>query len=206
RLEHRACFQISLRQRRWQKIRADALPGIPRFADINHAVETVAHQVHTRLVRHFVHLLLEVRFFFGYHQSSVNVPGSCKIDNWLEGVRAVDALIFGTRRRVSLHLLYAARRRGNADCTIISSLTFSGVSRPTSRFMLSSTGTAGQLHSCMIRNASSKRVPVVTVGISRRITSPTRSREWSLRRAAIRSCRVSTPATFPVSSTTGKSC
>src|SRR5207249_422557 len=93
-----------------------------------------------------------------------------------------------------------------ADCTIISSVTFSGVSKPTRRFIRSRTGTAGQLHSCMMRNASSKRVPVVTVGISRRITSPTRSPGSFLRNAAMRSWRVSRPATLPVSSTTGKSC
>jgi len=75
------------------------------------------------------------------------------------------------------------RRRGRADWTIMSSLTFSGVSRPTNRFMLSSTGTAGQLHSCMIRNASSNRVPVVTVGMSRRMTSPTRIVASPLRNA-----------------------
>src|SRR5207237_8915429 len=83
--------------------------------------------------------------------------------------------------------LYKARRGGVAECTIINSVTFSGVSKPTNRFMRSSTGTAGQLHSCMMRNASSKRVPVVTVGISRRMTSPTRKLGSFLRKAAIRS-------------------
>src|SRR5437879_4015608 len=72
--------------------------------------------------------------------------------------------------------------------------------------MLSSTGTAGQLHSCMIRNASSKRVPVVTVGMSRRMTSPTRIAGSVLRNAAIKSWRVRIPATFPASLSTGKTC
>ena len=92
-----------------------------------------------------------------------------------------------TSRAAIERLVYEARRGGIADCTIISSVTFSGVSKPTSRFIRSNTGTAGQLHSCIMRNASSKRVPVVTVGISRRITSPTRSVGSFLRNAPMRS-------------------
>ena len=61
RVEHGARFQIGLGQFRRQEIRAHPFAQVARFADVNHAVEPVAHQVHTRLVRHLVHLLLQIR-------------------------------------------------------------------------------------------------------------------------------------------------
>jgi len=64
RVEHGARFQICLGQFRGQKIRAHALAQVARFADVNYAVEPVAHQVHTRLVWHLVHFLLQIRFLF----------------------------------------------------------------------------------------------------------------------------------------------
>ena len=64
RIEHGARLQVGLRHFRWQKIRADTFAQVARFADVNHPIKPITHQVHTGLMRHFVHFLLQIRFLF----------------------------------------------------------------------------------------------------------------------------------------------
>ncbi|MEY2505447.1 MAG: hypothetical protein QOG27_1727, partial [Verrucomicrobiota bacterium] len=47
---------------------------ISRFPHVNDAVEAIAHQVHTRLVRHLVHLLCQIWSFLFCHRMRT-VPG-----------------------------------------------------------------------------------------------------------------------------------
>src|SRR5207237_10273795 len=70
---------------------------------------------------------------------TLNLALASKIDN--QGTTASQPSNVLRRRSPRPPLLvYAARRRGSADCTIISSLTFSAVSEPTKRFLLSCPG------------------------------------------------------------------
>src|SRR3954471_14423062 len=78
RIEQGACFQIGLGQFRRQKIRAHALTQVACFADVNHAVEPIAHQVHTGLVRHLVHFLLKISLLsLRRRHSAVKLPEDC---------------------------------------------------------------------------------------------------------------------------------
>ena len=56
-------LDIGLRDFRRHEIRADALPQIARFANVDDATKPIAHQVDARLVRHFVHLFGQIWFF-----------------------------------------------------------------------------------------------------------------------------------------------
>ena len=49
---------------RRHEIGRDALAQIARLADVDHAVESIAHEVNARLVRHLVHFLVEIGLFF----------------------------------------------------------------------------------------------------------------------------------------------
>ena len=61
RIKHGARLQIGLRHFRWQEVGADAFVQIARFADVNHPIKPIAHQIHTGFVGHFVHPPLQIR-------------------------------------------------------------------------------------------------------------------------------------------------
>ena len=43
---------------------AEPFPQIAGFADVNHPIEPVSHQVNPRLMRHIPHFEVDVRLFF----------------------------------------------------------------------------------------------------------------------------------------------
>ena len=64
RVQHGARLQIGLSQFGRQEIRTYSFAQVARLTHVNDAAKPVAHQVHTRLVWHFVHFLLQIRFLF----------------------------------------------------------------------------------------------------------------------------------------------
>jgi len=60
-LDERARLQVRRRLPRGREIPRQPLPQIPRLADINDSVETVAHHIHPRTVRHVPHHRLQIR-------------------------------------------------------------------------------------------------------------------------------------------------
>jgi len=66
-VEHGARLDVGLGQLRRHKVGPDALAQVASFPDVDDAVEPIAHQVHTGLVRHLVHLLRQVRFLCFSH-------------------------------------------------------------------------------------------------------------------------------------------
>ena len=56
RVQHGASLQISHCHFRGHEIGANAFAQIARFADVDDAVETIAHQINTGFVRHLVYL------------------------------------------------------------------------------------------------------------------------------------------------------
>ena len=83
-LEHGARLDVGLRQFRRHEVGAHALAQVARFPDVDDAVEPIAHQVHARLVRNFVHFLRQVWFLFFRH-STLTLRfnrGSAKSHEW----------------------------------------------------------------------------------------------------------------------------
>jgi len=85
-IQHGTRFQIGLCHFGRNKVRAHPFTQVARFADVNHAVEPVAHQVHTRLVWHLMHFLLQIGFLFlrGSH-ASANLPEKNVLGNLASG-------------------------------------------------------------------------------------------------------------------------
>src|SRR6266700_6127406 len=74
RVEHGARFQIGLRELGRQKIGTHSFAQVARFAYVNDAVKSVAHQVNTRFMRDFMYLFMQIRLLFGrYSHSAANL-------------------------------------------------------------------------------------------------------------------------------------